>query len=181
MKNAFEITLAILFIFSFLADKITALFIASNRLPWLDAFFAFVANYMPSAGFIAGMLVYIAIKKRDYIKPYIAALISSAIATVLLKIFVDRARPFIALGIEKLPNISYDFASWNQSFPSWHSVSLFLIIPFIGKKYRVAWFVIAAMIGLSRMYSNVHYLSDVLFGALLGYSLSKICIAYFKK
>lgn len=181
MKNAFEITLAILFIFSFLADKTTALFIASSRLPWLDVVFTSIINYMPTAAILGVVFVYIAIKKRNYLKPYIAAIASSGIITVLLKIISNRARPFIALGIEKLPDISYYFASWNQSFPSWHTVSLFLLVPFIDKKYRIIWFIIAAAIGLSRMYSNVHYLSDVLFGALLGYSISKLCIVHLKK
>ena len=181
MKNAVEIALSILFIFSFLIDKTTALFIASHRTPLLDAIFNFIINYMPSAAFLILMLVYVLLRKKHHLKAYGIALASSVVITVLLKIIIGRARPFVALGIEKLPDISYSFASWNQSFPSWHTVSLFLIIPFVDKNYRPAWFVVAIVIALSRLYANVHYLSDVLFGALLGYLLSRMCIAYFKK
>ncbi len=178
MKNIFEITFAILFIFSFLIDKTVASFIAANRVEWTDAVFVYITNYLPTAAILGAMFIYIAIKKRAQLKKYAAAVLTSVAITVLLKIIFDRTRPFLALSIEKLPGISYDFAAWNQSFPSWHSVSVFLILPFIDKKYRIIWIVFASVIAISRVYTNVHYASDIIFGALLGYLISKVCIKF---
>lgn len=180
MKNIFEISLAILSAISFFADKWIALFTASHRSLFLDKIFIFVIDYVSIYFFISALLVCIIFRKRKYLKPYLIALSISAILIILIKIIANRARPFIALGIDRIPDISYTFSSWNQSFPSWHAVSFFFMIPFISSKYRPLWFILAAIIAVSRIYSGVHYLSDVLFGALLGYLISKICIDYFK-
>jgi len=178
MKYLKSILFSVAFIIAIVLDKSIAGLVASNRMLFLDKFFAFVINYMSAAILISLVFIYIVIKDKKSIKPYLIALASSVSISVLLKIITNRTRPFIALALEKMPGIGYDFASWNLSFPSWHAVSFFFMIPFISRKYKPYWFALAVVVGFSRIYSNVHYLSDVLFGALLGYIISKLCISY---
>lgn len=178
MKNPIEIILIVLSLFSFLIDNNVAMFINQHRTWLLDKFFEYVINYVSAALILSVIFVYFVIKKRRHIKPYIAAIISSVVLTVAIKAIIDRSRPFLVLMLDRMQGISYEFASWNQSFPSWHTVSFFLIIPFIEKKYKLFYVVVAVIIGISRIYSGVHYLSDVLFGAFLGYMIGKLCINY---
>ena len=181
MKKLFWIILLVLSSVSFLVDKQLSIFIPNNRPLILNKFFEFIINYLPAALFLAAIFAYMLFKKRKLIIPYSISLLASAAITVSLKYLIGRPRPFVLLALEKMHGISYFFDLWNSSFPSWHTVSLFLIIPFIGMKYKPYWLAVAVIIALSRIYSGVHYLSDVLFGALLGYLISKIALKYFSK
>jgi hypothetical protein len=60
----------------------------------------------------------------------------------------------------------------NQSFPSGHSAATFaaatVIERHLGWKYSALGYAIAAYVASSRLHDNVHYASDVVFGAALG-------------
>jgi membrane-associated phospholipid phosphatase len=60
----------------------------------------------------------------------------------------------------------------NYSFPSGHAAATFAFASVIERHlgYRLAWptLVIATYVGTSRLHDNVHYLSDVVFGAAVG-------------
>jgi membrane-associated phospholipid phosphatase len=60
----------------------------------------------------------------------------------------------------------------NQSFPSGHAAVTFAVASVLERHlgYRAAWptFVIATYVATSRLHDNVHFLSDVLFGAAIG-------------
>jgi len=60
----------------------------------------------------------------------------------------------------------------NKSFPSGHAAATFAVASVLERHlgYRAAWptFVIATYVATSRLHDNVHFLSDVLFGAAIG-------------
>ena len=91
----------------------------------------------------------------------------------VIKPLVARQRPFYFVeNIQLLINPPTSF-----SFPSGHSMSSFTaatIIYIANKKMGLGAFILAAIIGFSRMYLYVHYPSDVLIGCILGISLSII-------
>lgn len=73
---------------------------------------------------------------------------------------------------------------FGYSFPSMHSALFFALatcIYFLNKKVGIYFFISAFLIAISRLILGVHYPSDVLFGAMLGYFVSIFFIKIFKK
>ena len=64
------------------------------------------------------------------------------------------------------------FNTWNFSFPSFETMLVFAAVPLLNKefrKFRYIWIIFACLVGFSRAYFGVHYLSDVMAGAIIGY------------
>ena len=103
--------------------------------------------------------------------------ISSVINNLCLKEFIERPRPY-NLDPEVWANAGYEYvwpglikqsSSW--SFPSGHTSSSFAFATAVfanNKKWGIAAYVLAALIGFSRIYLGVHYCTDVLAGAVVG-------------
>jgi len=70
-----------------------------------------------------------------------------------------------------------------RSFPSGHTASTFGLISFLSGEFpqlgTLLW-VMAILIGFSRVYVGAHFPADVLFGAGLGYLVAKIYMAIWK-
>jgi undecaprenyl-diphosphatase len=78
------------------------------------------------------------------------------------KVLVDRHRPF---------EHQLGPPSARHSFPSGHTATSFACATILAAyvpRLRVPFFLLAALIGLSRIYNGMHYPSDVLAGAILG-------------
>ncbi|MDD5730220.1 MAG: phosphatase PAP2 family protein [Candidatus Omnitrophica bacterium] len=101
-----------------------------------------------------------------------AGLVVSFLAALLLKMWVQRPRPAMLL-----PNINLLAKASGYSFPSGHSVNIFMFAALLSACYgkKGFWFYLAASaVGFSRIYLGVHFPSDVLAGALIGVILGKI-------
>lgn len=89
------------------------------------------------------------------------------LCNVIVKPLVARPRPFaLRPEVELLIKAPREF-----SFPSGHTAASFAAagaLWFSHRRGRVAALILAAVIGLSRIYLYVHYPSDVLGGAVLG-------------
>jgi undecaprenyl-diphosphatase len=109
-------------------------------------------------------------KLHTYIAPFWITLISAGATTFVLKIIIARPRPLDALVSES------DF-----SFPSGHATIVvafygFLVFvlmrqaKFVAQKnvFLSLGIIIILLVGLSRLYLGVHYLSDVIAGYLVG-------------
>ncbi len=108
--------------------------------------------------------------KRLYILPLVISILSSEIFTALGKIIFHRSRPELAVYIEH-----------SFSFPSGHAtiaVAFYGFLTYIIIRNTKLWktkislfiggLIIALIIGFSRLYLGVHYLSDVWGGYLIG-------------
>lgn len=71
-----------------------------------------------------------------------------------------------------------------KSFPSSHAVNNFafaVVMSYYFRRYRVVFYVVATFIALSRIYVGVHYPSDVVSGAIIGYSVASGMVFLYKK
>jgi len=128
-------------------------------------------------------------KKKEWILPLWITAIAASIISFIIKIIVQRPRPFEAGVVSGLPlavellgkgiNIFNFSLIWNFSFPSFQAALAFSALPLLDKEFKklkYAWLVIAVMIALSRVYFGVHYMSDVIFGGVIGYIVGLVVI-----
>ena len=118
---------------------------------------------------------------KKWIRIFLSMLIALAIAGVVghgIKIATGRARPSVRT--EETWNRSH-FSSKYHAFPSGHvaaSMAFFGVLFFASRRIGLIWLPIPIVIGFSRMYVTAHYLSDVVYAAVLGI-LSALLVAHF--
>ena len=118
--------------------------------------------------------------KRKWILPLWATLFIRAIVAFILKVLIKRPRPFQKIGL-LIPDVlkSNSYLIWNFSFPSFQTMLAFCALPILSKEFpKLKWFwiVFASLVGISRLYFGVHFLSDVLIGGLIGYLIGDLII-----
>ncbi len=118
--------------------------------------------------------------KRKWILPLWFTLGLSALVSFLLKIIVQRSRPFQLAIVSTLPVLAKNsHLTWNLSFPSFQAMLAFCAIPILSKEFprlKYAWVIFASLIAFSRVYFGLHFLSDVIAGGLIGYLIGMIMI-----
>ncbi len=118
--------------------------------------------------------------KRRWILPLWITLGVSALVGFLLKISIQRLRPFQE-GIVSISSFleASKFSLLNFSFPSGHSIIVFCAIPILSKEFprlKYIWISFACLVAFSRVYFGVHFLSDVIAGGLIGYVLGMVIL-----
>ena len=107
-------------------------------------------------------------RKRKWIFPLWFTLGISVLINILLKNIFQRTRPFQ----QEIVAIGGNLIETGFSFPSSHAVIVFSALPILSKefpRFKYFWIVLASLVGFSRVYFGVHFLSDVIFGGLIGY------------
>jgi len=111
----------------------------------------------------------------------IATLASALAVTVLKKgVFANYVRPALffqdKLTLHFVPGVeTYKY----NSFPSGHTAAAFTLFFMMSliikdKRWSLVFFVLAVLVGLSRIYLLQHFLMDVYFGAMLGVAVSAL-------
>ena len=109
----------------------------------------------------------------------------SAALTSGLKVLADRHRPNTGDGPTTWDGPRFSFK--NLSFSSAHTAAAFSIATVFANEYKDNAYVapiaygLATLTGLSRIYGNEHWSSDVFFGAAIGYFTSKALLNYHKE
>ncbi len=112
-------------------------------------------------------------------------LLVSGAENALLKELSIRARPNRNMGSEYwLAPLSFKF---NSSMPSGHTQSAFSLATLLASSYRerpwigITAYTIAGLLGLSRIYEDKHWASDVLIGSAVGYANGRFFFNRHKK
>ena len=110
----------------------------------------------------------------------VESLAISSMFTEIIKVTADRERPSTGAAPDQLhgPHLSLK----NLSFSSGHTSSAFSIATVFAEQYKDNAYVppvaygLATLTGLSRIYGNEHWASDVFFGAAIGYFVGKAVV-----
>lgn len=130
------------------------------------------------------LIIYFSYKRRfDYLAAYLAAMIGGSILVFGLKAAIHRLRPLAPAS----GPVMFNATGW--SFPSGHSMmsllfygmlTYFLVRNIGSRRFRILIAITGAfiifIIGLSRIYLQVHFLSDVLAGYAGGLFWLIVCI-----
>ena len=162
-------------------------YIISYRSPALTNYFIFVTNIGDVYGYLIVIVCTLLIsilkfKRWKYVAQITIVLALSAVSNMILKRFIDRARP----GIEHLVSVE------TLSYPSGHAMSAmafygFVIYLFYRFKMNLflKWVVMLIFlllilsIGISRIYLGVHYPSDIAGGFIAGFIWVVFCVLLF--
>lgn len=150
---------------------------------FLDKFIPIVTR-LGDLGFFWIVLacIFILIKKyrKIGIMIFIGIFLCALTGNILLKPLVKRIRPFDLVNFTQLLiSAPRDF-----SFPSGHTMASFssaAVIISQNKKWGTCAFILAFLIGFSRLYLFVHFPSDVIIGAFIGYILGIISVKLYNK
>lgn len=93
----------------------------------------------------------------------------TAAITGAIKYLIGRARPYENVGPYHLTFLSanYDF----QSFPSGHSALAWSIFTPVAERFGDYWYIVPAVFSAQRLWADQHWLSDVVYGGLIGWSV----------
>lgn len=154
------------------ADERWRNFLFDYSFPWL--------TYLGSHFAVILFLIFswISTKKK---KIFLSLLILYSIQSLFiygLKYSIRRERPFYSIHL--LSKIDITKAEiFDPSFPSAHATYSFMMATILGHwfpKYRPIFFIIAGFIGLTRIYLHLHFPTDIIVGAFLGFIITKILI-----
>ncbi|MFH0831844.1 MAG: phosphatase PAP2 family protein [archaeon] len=110
-------------------------------------------------------------RKARMIVPLWTGLFFSLISSVSLKLASLRVRPYY-FQFPTLKVLVQHNDILSSSFPSLHAAVAFSALPVLNREFpklRYLWIAFACLVGFSRIYFSLHYLSDVIAGAAIGY------------
>lgn len=151
-------------------DNAVTLWIYSMRQPWLDGFMIWISRLNDATVLWFAVTIVLLCFKRTRqcgVACLWSLLITIILNEIIVKPLVNRPRPFVQLeGLIMLIRAPRSF-----SFPSGHTATSFAAATAIfchDRKLGGVAYVVAALIGFSRLYLSVHFLTDVIGGAILG-------------
>ncbi len=139
----------------------------------LDRLGIFVAKYLQYA--LAGFLLALLFSQWQVYQPLLfeallAGLFSRFVIKFIITLFVQRPRPFVALSSAKKLITTWSFED-QLSFPSGHALFFFALSTtfFLSDvTLGMVFYFFSTLIAVARVFTGVHWPSDVLAGAFLG-------------
>ena len=176
--KAIIIILTVLLALSFFLDDAIIDSMDHVRNDVFDSFFSWATNF----GNVIVIFIIVTTlfmwreRKQEYILPLWLSFILSIAISYIFKFIVSRQR--------LIPTFIPFFGLYDYSFPSTHATVIFTSLPIIAKEYpKIKWFwlVLGIFVVTGRVYFHIHYFSDIVAGALLGYLIGHFILEYEEK
>lgn len=165
------------------------LYFDQSRNELSNIFFSIITQFGEASTYVVIVILLLFIQFRyALIIPIIGGLVTAV--AFLLKVYFRHPRPALFFrdrgqdeGLNYVDGI--DLLTGLNSFPSGHTMSAFCLFGFLAyvlhtqrfsRGLQIACFVMALLVGFSRIYLFQHFLKDIVFGAFLGTLLAVICI-----
>ena len=155
----------------------------AGRFSWLDWLMVFCAEYLMYV-MILVVLVYAIWNYRQYRNMTLVAIGSALVArfgvATLIRYFYYHARPYWVVAQTNLL-LARETVS---SFPSGHTIFVFALATGVYRYNKKAgrWFyILASLVGFSRIFAGVHWPYDIIVGAVLGILTALVCDRLFRK
>jgi len=132
-------------------------------LDWLAVFFARYFEYVV----IIGVFIIFWKKWKIILQVFGGAILARLVIANIIRWILPRVRPFVELNLT--PLISQNPVE--SSFPSGHAAFYFAIatvIYFYNKKAGILFLIAASLISIARVFTGLHWPSDILVGAAVG-------------
>lgn len=170
----------VVLVISFGLDLFLIDFIPLVQNNFLDYIFTWFSHFLT---LIVLLLIFSTIflideRKTKYVPFLFYAMLGAIIGTTILKFIIMRERPFDEELILPILLIK------DYSFPSTHAAIAFALSGIIAKAHphlKYYFFGFAVLVGLSRIYLERHFLSDVIAGAIIGYFIADYIIKRYLK
>lgn len=168
----------VIFLVAYKFDNQVNLFFSDKGSIFLDSTMYIITNFWIVLFVMLAVPSFMSYKKdKKLIYLFLLTFFASFVIAFVLKLIVARPRPLITL--------TFPFTSLpDYSFPSIHSIVAFSLLPLLLKhlpKQKIFWVVFAFLVGFSRIYFGVHFLSDVAFGAIAGYLIGHFLLELHEK
>ena len=168
----------LLSVFSYKLDAQVNLFFKDVKFPIFDFALSTITNFGVVVLVMLAIPTIIIHKKNKKASCLLwLAFAISLVLAFLIKLIVLRQRPENAF--------TYSFIRvLNYSFPSMHSMAVFSLLPLLATylpRQKTFWTAFAFLAAFSRIYFGLHFLSDVVFGALLGYFIGYSLLKLYEK
>lgn len=127
---------------------------------------------------IASIVLYVAGRRREGVLLF-ASIIMGTLITLPVKLAIPRPRPFATL-----PGAIAFEAEGGSSFPSGHAMRALAsayVLSCLWPKLSVPFYLLACLVGFSRIYLGQHYPLDVLAGASIGLLVGYLTIHFESK
>jgi len=164
------------------------LWITSFNSPAADVFFHFytyVGDWIPYA--VVGGLLFYRYRMALFV---LVSQLATGLVSIIIKQTWNEPRPILYFK-ENFPDIQLhqivgEHLHSSHSFPSGHTITafaFFLALSFFTKRpaLHFLYFVLALLVGYSRIYLSQHFEIDVLAGSFIGVSVTILCKYYIDK
>ena len=164
------------------------LWITSFNSPAADVFFryyTFVGDWIPYA--VVGGLLFYRYRMALFV---LVSQLATGLISIIIKQTWNEPRPILYFK-ENFPDIQLhqifgEHMHSSHSFPSGHTITafaFFLALAFFTKRPAIhfLYFLLAVLVGYSRVYLSQHFAIDVLAGSFVGVSVTILCKYYFDK